>query len=677
MAIKFPEERTPVVLAQEYYRSRGILTETVDLCGLVSKSRENCLIAINSKRRTNYDAGIVIPYDRDGNYCTIRWLGDNISTFGTRLRDDPKILAPAGPPQVYTPPIVDETKFNGDLYLCESAIKAIALAQYGYYAIAGNGVDGAFTNKGMTRGFPQTLFDANSVKKVVILYDSDWQTNPTVLGSIRRQTIGLRNELGTEFSIVHKALQHDPDDKVWGIDDAIAAKGEEWLHDWLADDTVDELEITIGELQEHFEELNATYTICKIPLAIIDVFTGELYSRSGFTDLVEIYRIYLQKNEKGKWIKIHPAKEWIEWTGRNIVDNLVYRPGEKQIDFWNKPTFYNNWTDCGATAVKGDIQPFLDVFENAIPDREIRELLFQSMAWLLQNRTEKLDKAFLLIGAQVGTGKSLFAQIMGEIVGRRNFSSIGMEDFVSNHNSPFVEKEIILMDDVTEMPRSVVGKFRRYVTDKTLIVNTKMIKQYTVENQAIWFITANKYKALPMDDNERRVLVVDFSPTTHYPTGSVWWDRFIEWLEGGGYGIIRYYLESLDLSKFNPNYMPPMTDVKRKVQAAGRTAEEQFVRDLWDDPESVLGNRERSVYSIKELWSIYGGPDGEAYSTGRASKLSTALRESSFSQAHEGGLIRVAGESSRYWVVKKRGQLWPLNDVKEDVSTNRDITPTT
>ena len=59
MAIKFPKERTPIVLAKEYYRTRGISTETIDQCGLVAKSRENCLLAIRSTRRTNYDAGVV------------------------------------------------------------------------------------------------------------------------------------------------------------------------------------------------------------------------------------------------------------------------------------------------------------------------------------------------------------------------------------------------------------------------------------------------------------------------------------------------------------------------------------------------------------------------------------------------------------------------------------------
>lgn len=672
--IPFPEDRVPSITGREYYLARGITEETIDACGIKIASKQACLDALKSKRSTNYKMGFIIPYDEDYNYCTVRWLGDNLSGFNTRLKNDPKLLAPAGDLRVYVPPIVNDETFDGDLYLCESAFKAVALAQQGYYAIAGNGVDGLFTGKGMTQGFPHGLFDGEVVKRVFILFDSDWSTNKRVQGAVRRQTIGLRDEFGRGFEIWHKQLTHEEGGEPWGIDDAIAARGIEWLHGWLGSDQ-DQVDSKVEELYIHYEQLNEQYTVCKVPLCIIPKATGELYNRGGFTDLLESKRTFKDK-VNGRWQEISPAKEWLKWDEHNMVDRLAYLPGCECMGTDDRGSYFNSWTDCGVKAQGGgDIEPFLKVYKNAIPDKQVRQLLLESLAWMLQNRDKKLDKAFLLIGSQVGTGKSLLAQIMGECVGHRNFSSIGMEDFTGNFNGPFVEKEVILMDDVVTMPKSVAGKFRRYVTDRTILVNPKGVKQYSVDNQAVWFLTANKYRALPMDENERRVLVVDFNPTVHYPTGTAWWDKFIVWLDGGGYGIVRHWLENLDISDYDPNFMPPMTEAKIKVQEATREPEEQFVIDLREDPSSVLAGVKRSVFTIQELWSIFVGADGDMYSAQKAHRLADCLKESSFKQAHDGKLVRNGGKGERYWVICNTGQSWTLAKVKADLKSNVNITP--
>lgn len=670
----FPVTKVPALLTEEYYLKRGISKETIDACGIKAGTRQQCLDSIKSTRRTNFDAGLIIPYDKEYNYCTIRWVGDNLSTFGTRLRDDPKLLAPQGDLQTYIPPITDEENFDGDLYLCESAFKALALAQHGYYAVAGNGVDGLFTSKGMTFGFPRWLFDVQQVERVYILFDSDWATNKRVNGAIRRQTIGLRDEFGTDFDIIHKQLDKEGEDH-WGIDDAIAARGIEWLREWLGGDE-DQAPVLVDDLYRHYEELNTQYTVCKVPHVIIDKDIGGMYPKTAFTDMIESGRTFMDR-VNGRWKEISPAKEWLKWSDHNVVTRLAYLPGCSQVGEDSKGSYYNTWTDCGVEAKTGcDIKPFLDVYKNAIPDTEVRQLLLESLAWMIQNRDSKLDKAFLLIGGQVGTGKSLLVQIMGEIVGYKNYSSIGVEDFTSSFNSPFTSKEIILMDDVVKMPKAVAGKFRRYVTDKTILVNTKGLVQYDVDNQAVWFLTANKYRALPMDENERRVLVVDFTPVRHYPTGHEWWNKFISWLEHGGYGIIRAWLEELDISGYDPNFMPPMNEAKLKVQEATRTSEEQFVIDLWYNPEEVLGsNVERSVFTTKELWSIYTGPDGDSYSTNRGQGLGGALKESQFTQANDRKVIRHGNESSRFWVIRGRDLIWDSRNVRDDVKANPDVTP--
>ncbi len=669
MPIQFPEDKTPMALASRYLMERGIQAETIELCGLEASSKQNCLDMIGSSRKTNYKAGLIIPYD--GEYCTVRWLGDNVSAFGTKLKDDPKLLAPKGPPRVYTPPLpsCSGENFSGTVYLCESALKAIVMAQAGYYAIAGNGVDGIFTNEGFSVGFPSSLFDSG-VERAVILFDSDWSSNANVSAAIRRQATGIANTY-PNVQVVHKGLSVDADGNHWGIDDATAKNGEAWLHEWLASSS-NEHDVEISPLQQHLDELNDGYVICMHPLSVIRQKTGITYSKSQFTDVLEASRTYKERLDK-RMIKISPAHEWVEWEDHNLVEKLVYSPGAPRLG----DSYYNSWRDDGVCAADGDVEPFLRVYKNAIPDAEVRELLIESMAWILQNRGTKLDKTFLLVGSQVGTGKSMFAQTMGKIVGRSNYSSIGVEDFTSDFNSSFVSKEVVLLDDLYKLNKASMGKLKRYITDETIMVNPKGVAQYEVDNHAVYFITSNEFVSLPMDNNERRVLTVEFAPTVHYPTGSAWWKEYVEWLNSGGYEAIRSWLENLDLGgctddvgnvidpPYDPTFMPPMTDTKSHIIQSTQSPEEAWCADLHSNVDEILHMTKRSVFTPDELWVLYTG-GGDKPNRTESIAFGQALGKW-FRRANGGKVIKVGGKVARYWVVRDCDAEWANRQVIKDV----------
>ena len=76
-----------------------------------------------------------------------------------------------------------------------------------------------------------------------------------------------------------------------------------------------------------------------------------------------------------------------------------------------------------------------------------------------------------------------------------------------------------------------MAKLKNYITEPTVMVNSKGVKEYEIDNHMVFFITANEYGVLPFDDNDRRILAVHFDPVTHHPTGSKWWTDYINWLD--------------------------------------------------------------------------------------------------------------------------------------------------
>lgn len=657
---------------QNYLKVRGLDVDqvTLNLCGIEFAGANRCREALGLKEAAgDRRIGIIYHYPVDGSrvwsdYSTVRWFGKYTGAFGTvveRKTDNPykRDL------RCYLSPLNDWEKYNDEtLYVCESSLKALVVSRSGRYAIAGSGVWGLCAKDQCL--IPESL--RSGTKKVVILFDNDWKRNAQVRASIRR--LGNRiKERWAGVEVVHGQIPDPPvgsfywdaelgkDAGKWGVDDAIATLGDAALTG------VTEAEIEPTERELVLDEFNERYTVCSHPPCIIQTGTGNKYSRADFTGLVE--------SNRKLWIEDKPvevSKLWLAYEDRTAVARVDYVPGGERIT----EEYYNEWRDSGPIASTGDVAPFLRVYENAIPDVGVRQLLFSSFAWILQNRGTKLDKSFIFVGRQVGTGKSLLAKTMGTILGASNYASIGVEDFASDFNGAFAAKELVLVDDLHRMGSKEVAKLKRYTTADKIVVNQKNIRQYEVKNTAVFVITTNEYAAVAMDDVERRNLVVDFSPTIHYSSGDGWWSRYLAWLDDGdGYAKLREWFESMDLSAFDPHFMPPMTETKAKMISMGRDESDNSVLDLYTDPDSVLGENKRSVYTTDELWFVlYGGVP----QAGDRVRLGRALANK-FDQVNGGKVFRFFDGSGpcRLWIVRGRGETWTTDRAKADIRANRII----
>lgn len=618
--------------------------------------------------------GIVFNYP-DTEYATVRWLGTFTNGWGQVQGKDRKLECPKGAnPPAYLPSLVDWNNVDRTLYICESALKALILSTRGYMAIAGNGTFGLYNKNGWSANFPHDLVDL--VKDVQILYDNDYKRNPHVRLAIRRLGTAIK-EMHPSAKVSHKPL---PDPEVgtpywdeargkhaggWGIDDAIAYNGDEWLHTFLADESVVE-DIEATELQKHFDDLNEQYTICHNPIGVIEQGTGNILTKHEFSSVREATRVVF--NDKGNPVSV--ADMWVKTTDRTEVKRIVYSPGLPQLE---DGEYYNRWRDSGVdpiappegTSPTDWVSPFLNVYRNAVPDDTTRELLIESIGYMLQSRGKKINKTFLLVGNKQGTGKSMLASTVGKMLGSTNYSSIGADNFTSSFNGSWCSNEMVLLDEMYAMGRSSMAKLKNYITEPTVMVNSKGVKEYEIDNHMVFFITANEYGVLPFDDNDRRILAVHFDPVTHHPTGSKWWTDYINWLDAGGYGKLRWWFTQLDLSEFNPNFMPPMTEAKKHMMKATQNSDEEWVDDVLDDPDSLLHGNGRSAYTASELYMLMTG-SGEQPSKRDAISFGQALGRK-FTRAAGGKAVKVDGTVARYWVVRGKGVDWTAEQTRNDV----------
>ena len=139
-----------------------------------------------------------------------------------------------------------------------------------------------------------------------------------------------------------------------------------------------------------------------------------------------------------------------------------------------------------------------------------------------------------------------------------------------------------------------VTRHALYEHTKTLLVtppdvlrcNEKYLREHAVFNVIGVFYTTNHKDGLylPADDRRHYVAWSDRNKDRDYQPG--YWVSMYQWYEREGYAHVIAYLDSVDLSGFDPKAPPPLTPAFWIMVNASRPAEDSTMADLLDE----LGN---------------------------------------------------------------------------------------
>ena len=112
--------------------------------------------------------------------------------------------------------------------------------------------------------------------------------------------------------------------------------------------------------------------------------------------------------------------------------------------------------------------------------------------------------------------------------------------------------------------------------------NEKYIKQHYILNCMGAIITTNHLTDgiyLPAEDRRHFVAWSDCKQSD-FPAG--YWNKIYKWYDNGGDRHVAAYLDSLDISDFDPKAPPPKTPAFWSIVNANRTTEEGEMADIID-----------------------------------------------------------------------------------------------
>lgn len=558
----------------------------------------------------------------------------------------------------YFPPILEDWPEILDdatqpLIVTEGEFKAAKACLDGYPTVGLGGVY-SFRSAKMGVTFLNELEEVNWVKRpVYVIYDSDFRSNVQVCQAIN--------------AIAHELMQRGAQPYVVGLPDVVE-DGKTGLDDYLVSDNAD-LDTLIEHraqpitLASNLWKLNEEVLYVYNPGLVMVQETDQKINPGAFKEHAYSKHDHAEAVMKDGQVSLRPAsaaEAWLRWPLRREAGALTYAPGKPRfIEHPSgsvKRSRWNIWPGWGVEPKRGDISPFLQLVEHIFEGatKATKKWFLQWCAFPLQYPGTKMFSSVVVYGIRHGTGKSLIGYTLGRIYGS-NFAEISQADLHSAFNEWAEGKQFVLGDDVTGSDkRQDADLLKKLITQKELRVNPKYVPSYVVPDCINYYFTSNQPDAFFLEDDDRRFFIheVHVAPLPE--------DFYVEyglWLESGGASYLFHYLMNIDIESFNPAAPALRTSAKEQMIADVKSDLGSWVYTLKTDPDSALrvGQVEipGDLFSAKDLLHIYD-PMEKTRTT--ANGMARELRRAGIPVACKGMPVRTKAGSTRFYVVRNRGQ---------------------
>lgn len=302
---------------------------------------------------------------------------------------------------------------------------------------------------------------------------------------------------------------------------------------------------------------------------------------------------------------------WMKDHRRKTAGILTWRPGHPEFcaptqAINGHSVAYNTWRGLSAYTPPENWRDWAAWFEHhvayLVPVESERARFLQWLAHIVQVPGELPHTAYLMVTETTGTGRNWLAGVLARVF--RGYVALGVQVGAildGSYNGVLSEKLLATVDEVREGMDT--GRFQRAEALKTIVnqeqrqINHKYGIQLSEQNCMRWLFFSQHHDALPFDNGDRRIIVID-NPTErrapdYYATlyGLMHVPEFI--------ASVRHYLQTLPLSGFNPGMPAPMNDAKARALDVMLPGIDRALREFlsrWTAPYASMADVRRAVF---------------------------------------------------------------------------------
>ena len=495
-----PRSITPIVQQyREQLASRQISEFEAHKLGLKLVSEEEASSVLGYPVR---HPGILIPFSAaEGSYFRIRMLGG-----ATRYRSAKNSgIAPpfmsALAPWDWSDVKVDISK---PVVITEGEFKSIAGCKVGLPTLGLGGVD-----------MYETLFTTGwewHGRAVMICYDHDLgqepgHYKPGVANALGRLASRMR-QFGANVKVLHLGLCCPDPEKKWGLDD--------YLHHFDESDRSEAMQKLLGTLTdppEWCEHLAAMLVDCAYVVGtnhthIYNLKNGSRKSPTDFHD-THIEKKRWEEGPDGKMKVKQVSKIWIEHPSRVTVDNYTLDPrlpfgvAEDKINLWKGYPVWPSGEVGKRERIKQDWQKFMEGLFG-----EHWKWVGLWTAHMLNRPWERSTQAVMLVTMVQGIGKSLYGDIVRDLVGEHGLEGKASSMF-GNFNADMEAKTFIMINELDVKFSSREGQLNDLLTEEFVRMEQKGKDVIILPNLRRWYLTTNASSPCRLSKGQRRVLVIN------------------------------------------------------------------------------------------------------------------------------------------------------------------------
>lgn len=268
------------------------------------------------------------------------------------------------------------------------------------------------------------------------------------------------------------------------------------------------------------------------------------------------------------------------------VDTIDYLPGalDKFVQ-QDGETKLNTWTPSDLDSDAGDCALILQHFEYLVPDEKERDHLLDMLAHAVQNPSEKIRHAAIIMGGQ-GTGKSFLGKLLTKLFGQHNATTLTGEEVLSQWTEKLGNVQVMVWEE-----SGVGGQLEAYermkpwITEEVQIVHQKHIVSYNARTPRLIFGFTNQQVPIRISADDRRFFIIK-SPAE--PKGADYYKMLFSQGVAQASAFL-WMLQHRDISHFSASAPPPMTEAKRELIEDSQPALIREIKSMMLEQEFPFG----------------------------------------------------------------------------------------
>lgn len=213
-------------------------------------------------------------------------------------------------------------------------------------------------------------------------------------------------------------------------------------------------------------------------------------------------------------------------------------------------------------------------------NKVVYEYLINWMARVVQEPATSGEVAIVMRGGK-GTGKGFFARTFGRLFGRHFMHIANAKHLIGNFNAHLQDCVCLFADEAFFAgDKSHESVLKMLITEDTIPVEKKGYDVESSPNFVHLIMASNDPHVIRATGDERRYLVLDMGEGKKQ--NATFFGAMLAQLENGGYQALLYYLQSVDIEKFNVRNVPQTDALQEQKLLSMGYDEEWWYRKLQD-----------------------------------------------------------------------------------------------